>query len=330
MSGLTAAGSRRATIDYTTLVESLYFTNIVFESPSPLQSWSTVRDAIALCSASLKRLSLEISDETFLEFPADYVYFPTKLELSGLTHIKVSSKSQKAPQKLILELLRAAPIGGLKSLRLNRCLSNFDASGWFLIRERGGGELEDLVLTPSVGPNMLGWEERYFHDGLDKIATSCTQLSRVNISGHSCSISQSALEKLTRLATIRQFYFPCSLTDAHLLVLMSSQWRQLEILGMNCMCIDGEHKEKQKEGLSCNRFTDQVMTEFLNALSDNATNYISIFLPTYLISLKTGKRIDTLQWLSCNMHVTSREGARFWYKEVLILSVPASRLANYL
>ena len=167
-----------ATIDYSGLVKLLIVNNIVFDDNSPLQPWSLVSDIIGLVAPHLTGLSLEIGDESFADLPHDYVYLHTNIELPKLKHISMTSKCMQVPLSLVFELLRASPVNGLESIRIARCMTNFDSSGWFLISERGGKALHDLVLSPSIGPNRLAWDEKCFINGLELVSKSCTELKR--------------------------------------------------------------------------------------------------------------------------------------------------------
>jgi hypothetical protein len=251
----------------------------------------------------------------------------TNIEFPKLSILNLSSKCMKIPATLVLELLRAAPKSSLKSVKFSRCMANFDASGWYLLAEKGGDKLTELVLTPSPGPNMLGWDEKGFNQGITDIATTCQSLSKFDLSGHVRPIPHKALETLCSNTNITELYCPCTINDAHLLIMMEfAAWENLKVLGLNCMCVDGEMREKKKDGMSCNRFTDHVMLEFLDHWTA-CPNPVQIYLPSYLIALKTGKRVDTTAWLGIH---AKKDGENFRYKDKLILSVKTNRLAHFL
>lgn len=159
------------------------------------------------------------------------------------------------------------------------------------------------------------------------LKTTC----RIDISGHAIPIPYAALENFTKCQDFSELYTPCTMNDAHLLILMDKPfWKNIKVLGLSCLCVDGEMKERQKDGMSCNRFTDHVLVEFLDHVIDSGPQHeISIFLPLYLIALKTGKRFETIQWLSVSMNITKREKDCFWYKERIKLLVTSNRLATF-
>lgn len=323
-------GRNQTSVDYSSFVRHLNVNNIVFEEDTSLQSWTAVRDVIALVADNLVSLSLNIGDESFVDLSPDYVYLHSETALSALKNLSLQSKCSRVPPKLVSELLRAAPIGGLKSIRMYRCLTNFDATGWFLISERGGESLQDLVLTPSVGPNMLGWDEKLFKQGLQNISKTCPNLKRIDFSGHAIPLPDQALQIFCESRRIEEIYAPCTMNDAHLLIFMGKPaWPNAKCIGLSCLCVTGEITEKQRNGMSCNRFTDHVLLEFLDYMMNSASSKISVYLPVYLIALKTGKRIETLQWLSMSMHITKREKDFFWFKDKLVLSIFSNRLATF-
>ena len=327
---LSRDGRGLTTLDYASYIQTLTIKNIVFEEKSSLQCWKTVRDVISLVGDNLISLNIGIGDESFMDLSSDYLYLPNGIALSRLKNLSLQSKCSQVPSKLVLELLRAAPLGGLTSIKFYRCMPNFDATGWFLIEERGGKSLRDLVLSPSVGPNMLSWDETLFNQGVQNISKVCTNIAKIDLSGHAIVFPNQALENFSASKKLLEFYAPCTMTDAHLLINMSKPvWPLIKCIGLSCMCVDGEMKEKQKNGMSCNRFTDHVLLEFLDFLMSSPSSQIKIYLPVYLIALKTGKRIETLHWLSCSMHITKREKDVFWFKEKLVLSIYSNRLANF-
>ncbi|KAJ3253422.1 hypothetical protein HK103_000691 [Boothiomyces macroporosus] len=329
---LSPKGSRETTIDYISHVQYLTITNIVFDEDTQLQPWSLVRDIIGLCSPTLCGISLEIGDDSFADLPQDFVYLLSNITIPNLRILRVSSKCMRMPSRLVLELLRASPTGGLSSIRFPRCLTNFDASGWFLICEKGGESLEELVLTPAMGPNMLGWDEHMFVQGLEQIAMNCHSLKRIDLSGHALSLPQKVLENFLKFASdITEFYMPCELNDSHLMLFMSNKpWQNIKTLGFSCSCIDGEIRERQPNGMSCNRFVDSVLIAFLDYCVSKIDHSFSIYLPVFILTVKTGKRIETMTWLSELITITQRNGDYFTYKEKIILSVPTRRLYQFI
>jgi hypothetical protein len=328
---LSPQGRRQTQIDYSSLVRYLTVKNIVFEDETPLQSWRLVRDIIGICAPYLVGISFTIGDDSFLDLPNDYVYLNTQIQLPNLKLLSIASKCMRIPNKLVMELLRASGPNSLKSIKFSRCLYNFDASGWYLVCEKGGKELLQLSLTPSIGPNMLGWDEHMFYDGAKALTESCPNVRQLDLSGHAMPIPHDTLELMEKnLKYITHLYLPCNSNDAHLLALMRQPaWTRILILGLSCCCVDGEMKEAKKDGMSCNRFTDHVLLTFLDHFLTTCTKEPEIYLPTYLVSLKNGKRHSTIDWLSKLIHVTKREGYRFWYKDRIILSVPTNRMAIF-
>ena len=322
------SNSRKAMLDYSALVQFVSINQIVFEEISPLQPWSCVRDLISICSKSLVGIQLGIADESFTDLPADYTYLERDITLPNLKYLKLNSKCMKVPHQLVLELLRAAPAGSLKSIKFDRCMTNFDGSEWFLVSERGGNSLTELSLTPSVGPNMLAWEEQVFHNGVKLALNNCPNLKKLDLSGHAIPIKVLMIEEMLKTwRDLTHIYFPCTTNDAHLLALTSQRsWQNLKVLGLSCCCVDGEMKESKKNGLSCNRFTDAVLVTLLDHLLDSESKQIQVYLPVYLVSIKDGKRQATESWLSNSPKITKSENGAHCYKGKIILSVPTNRM----
>ena len=179
---------RKTKLDYSQLVEFVKIHQIIFDEVSPLQPWPCVRDLITICSETLVGIELGIADESFQDLPQDYLYLQPNLSLPRLKYLKLKSKCMKVPHQLVLELLRAAKESQLKSIKFDRCMTNFDGSEWFLVAERGGSSLKELSLTPSVGPNMLSWEQQVFHNGIELALNKCPNLEKVDLSGHAIPI----------------------------------------------------------------------------------------------------------------------------------------------
>ncbi|KAI8896937.1 hypothetical protein BC833DRAFT_595528 [Globomyces pollinis-pini] len=329
---LTSDGKRNTLIDYISLVEMLTISHIVFDNDTPLQSWDLVRDIIVLCSAHLKLLSLSIGDLSFEDLPNDYVYVPSLVNFPKLTHLRLYSTCAKLPEHLVMELLRSTPSNQLVSIRLPKCLTNLTASTWFLICDKGGTALTELVVTPSSGRNMLAWEEQPFVQGLTYISKKCESLKKLDISGHTLMVPFPILEDLVTLATdMTEMYFPCQTNDSHLQVFMNHPpWIHLKTLGLSCQCVDGKIKEEGPNGASCNRFVDTFIISFLNYLLMGVqSDTFQVYLPTFLISIQTGKSIKTVDFLSNCGFITKRDLDRFWFKDRIVLSVPTNRLENF-
>eukprot|EP00842_Homolaphlyctis_polyrhiza_P000875 jgi/Hompol1/1789/HPOL_004803-RA len=326
-----AAASASTLIEYHTFVRSITISHIVFEQPSatPLQSWYLVRDLLGLCASTLRSISIAIGDDSFVDLPPDYSYLHARITFPQLSHLNVTSKCMRLPEKLILELLRASPIDGLASIRLPRCLPNFGAPGWFLIAERGGQSLLELVLTPAIGSNMLGWDEQLFSEGLQQISRVCSEIRSLDISGHSHGIADRTLfELMAHSRQLRELHLPCGLTDAHLVALLTNEpWHHLETLGLTCHCVDGSLRERQPNGMSCNRFADTVIIAVLDHLVKTVmTPTFSLQLPVFVIAVKTGKRADTMSWLSALPAVKPVDSLRVMYKDRIVVSAPTSRI----
>jgi hypothetical protein len=182
------------------MLKSLVVSNIVLDDTS-LQSWNQTRDLLLLCP-ELESLSLVVGDDALLELPT---FLHPNTKLSHLLSLEISCKCPSVSEQLIVELLRACPIGGLVSVRLARCLTNFSATGWFLIAERGGSSLKILELTPAVQAK-LGWEESIFSHGVQQLVKSCPSIEFLDLSGHGCGFDPKVLalylEKMVNLKHI--------------------------------------------------------------------------------------------------------------------------------
>ncbi|KAL2911706.1 hypothetical protein HK105_208807 [Polyrhizophydium stewartii] len=327
-----APRSAPAMAEYHTLVRSVAISQIVFEPPSatPLQSWYLVRDLLGLCAGSLRSVSLAIGDDSFMDLPPDYIYLHSQLVFPRLRRLLVASRCMRLPEKLILELLRASPVGGLESIRLPRCLPNLGAPGWFLLAERGGPALRELVLTPAIGPNMLGWDEQLFVAGLDQLARAAAGLRRLDLSGHSLGISDKTLFlMLAHMRDMRAIHLPCGLADPHLTALLINEpWPHLETLDLTCHCVDGEARELLPNGMSCNRFVDTVILAVLEHLLNGvASSSFAVHLPVYLIAVKTSKRVRTIDWLVTTGDCQRISDEEAVFKSRIRVLAPTNRVA---
>ncbi|KAI8912492.1 hypothetical protein EDD86DRAFT_175375, partial [Gorgonomyces haynaldii] len=287
---LTPQGQRSTLLDYASMVESLSIANIVFDEPSPLPSWSSVRDALALVGPSLQRLNLVIGDDSFLDLPASHTFLHSHVQFTKLKHLQVSSKCMNLPETLLLELLRSSPLNGLESIRFPRCLYNFSATGWYLVTERGGMALKDLELTPSIGPNMLGWDEMAYVNGLENVAKACTNLERLDLSGHALGINPKLLTLfLECLPFLRHVYLPAGLDDSHLITLLTSElWEDLHSLGLT-----------DPHNMPANKFSDNMLLALLDTMDQKLklAKTVRVYLPGQVLQVKSGKKVSFEQWL---------------------------------
>ena len=287
-------------IPYHQLVRSVSISHVVFEESTPLQSWFHVRDLLALCASTIEALHLTIGDDGFMDLPNDYVYLHPQISFPRLKSLQMETRCSRLPERLILELLRASPIESLAEIKLPRCLQNLGASGWFLIAERGGSALTQLVLTPPIGANLLGWDEQLFHLGVEQLARSCPRLTRLDLSGHTIPAFSSIVSLLmASLPDLTHISFPCAMSDAHLLPLLTSnQWPSLKSLSLSCHCVDGQERVKKPNGKPCNEFSDSVIGAVLEHLAIAVSTSLTVELSTHLISVKTGKSVLTIDYIS--------------------------------
>lgn len=323
---LTSKGTRTTILDYASLVEELYISHIVFEAPSsncPLQSWTDIKDIIHLCRDTLTRISLVIGDDSFSDLPLNHSYFHPKTILPCLKHLEVASKCPNLPEQLIVELLRAAPVNGLSSIRLPKLLGNFSSTGWFLISERGGSELRDIELTPSVGFNMLGWDETCFHDGLEKVIKMAPKLKFFDLSGHGMGLSPKMLGKFITDLELEYVFLPSGLDDSHLITILTGPpWSSLKMLGFM--------QTSFETPLSFFNFSDQMMKALIEHLNLIPRQKLQLILPQFLRSVKSGKPLDIVDFLNqlpgCKQ---APENSSLWvFKEKIYISAPNKKLVR--
>lgn len=316
---LTNKGTRSTSLDYASLVKELYITHIVFEGVScSLQSWTDVRDIIHLCARTLVRITLVIGDDSFSDLPLNHTYLHPKTVLSSLKTIEVGSKCPNLPEQLIVELLRASPVNGLSSIRFPKLLSNFSMTGWFLITERGGSALVDLELTPSVGFNMLGWDETCFGNGMDQLTKSSKNLKFVDLSGHATGFSPDLLARLITDLEIEIMFFPAGLDDSHLITILTGPpWTSLKILGFL--------STSTETCLSFFNFSDQMMKAFIEHLNLIPRTTIQLMLPQFLRSVKTGKPLHVKEFL-VNIGCRTIDEEKWLFKEKIVISAPVAKL----
>lgn len=321
---LSSQGTRRTLLDYCALVTAVTITHIVFEQQSPLQAWVNVRDILSLCASNLEGISLGVGDDSVAELAAGHTYLHPSMKFVNLKRIEVTSKCPNMPENFVIELLRASPIEGLESIRFPRCMCNFSATGWFLIAERGGASLKDLELTPSVGFNMLGWEEGSFLSGVEQIVTSCPNIEFLDLSGHGLGFHLRLLNLyIDKMIHLKHLFLPYGLDDSHIVTMLTTPpWPKLESLGLSCPNVD-------KKGMSWNKFADNTLQALLEYIGRKVKSpKIRVFLPDYLIQVKTGRKIEMRLWL--DFLNAKKNGANQWtYQSKLYISPPVNELIRY-
>jgi hypothetical protein len=315
---LTSKGVRKTVLDYASLVKKLYISHIVFDEPSELQSWNDIRDVISLCSKSLTTISLVIGDDSFSDLPTNHTYLHPHTQLTSLRHLEVASKCPNLPEQLIVELLRASPVNKLHAIRLPKLMSNFSSTGWYLIAERGGAALVDLELTPSIGFNMLGWDETCFHNGMEQIIKSCRKLKFLDLSGHAMGITPVILGSLMSKLQVETIFLPSGLDDSHLITILTGPtWNSLKTLGFMPI--------SEEKPLSFFKLSDQMMKAVIEHLLSFPNERIKLILPQYLLSVKSGKPVsvfDFIRGLDCK----ELEAGVWLYKEKIVISAPVKKL----
>ncbi|KAJ3415879.1 hypothetical protein HDV05_003943 [Chytridiales sp. JEL 0842] len=143
----------RTMTDYRPVVRSLHISDLVLDEQevTPYQSWNMARELIRRVAPTLERLILDSDDNRFKDpeyVPAgscgldQRVYFPRIKELT------IGAGCLAFPDEFILDLMRRCPHNSLRAVRLPGCISSMGGTGYFLISERGGTALEELILTP--------------------------------------------------------------------------------------------------------------------------------------------------------------------------------------
>jgi hypothetical protein len=246
--------------------------------------------------------------------------------------LELTSKCHRFPKNLATELLNVCPSSVMESIKIKNCLYDLDSASWESIIQKGGKSLQELALTPAIGPNRLGWDESSFQNGLHHLVSVCNNLLRLDLSGHALFLPHETLELLLMYSTnMEEFYMPCNTNDTHLLVFLKyAPWRNLKALSLACNCIDGEKEDLCRDGVPCTKFTDAVLETFLFHMLQVETPEFHIFLPAFLICVKTGQRKSTLEYMSYYIKLTRRVGDVFWFQERITLSVHTNRMISFL
>ncbi|KAI9357632.1 hypothetical protein DFJ73DRAFT_186046 [Zopfochytrium polystomum] len=150
---MSASADGATMIDYRSAVRSLEIGDLVLDEPevTPLQSWNLARELIRRLSANLEHLYLDSDDPRFRD--GDFIQRGTcgldqRVVFPRIRSVAIAPGCLAFPDEFVYDLLRRCPLGSLSSIRLPGCVRNMSGTGYYLISERGGAALTDLILTP--------------------------------------------------------------------------------------------------------------------------------------------------------------------------------------
>ncbi|KAJ1561819.1 cleavage and polyadenylation specificity factor subunit 2 [Cladochytrium tenue] len=150
---MAASADGTATVDYRTAVRSLELGDLVLDEPevTPLQSWNVARELVRRLAPFLEHLYLDSDDPRFRD--PDFVQPGTcglgrPVVFPRLRSLAIAPGCLAFPDDFVYDLLRRCPKNALASIRLPGCVRSMSGTGYFLIAERGGTALNDLIITP--------------------------------------------------------------------------------------------------------------------------------------------------------------------------------------
>ncbi|RKO88261.1 hypothetical protein BDK51DRAFT_39305 [Blyttiomyces helicus] len=267
------------------------------------QSWRDVRDLLCAVAPGLERLALATGDDAFLNVAGGWI--PAHVTFPNLERFAISPRCVKFSEELVVDLLRRSGRGKLRSVRMKNCMRRFGGAGWYLIAEKGGGALEELVISPAGGGDPgAGWDPVVFASGLAEVVRSCLSLRVLDVSGSRGGIDDKQLGVLlTVLRDLEVVRLPCGINDAHLLAVLTAAPPSLVEIDVACGCGSSGGPGKAP----CNTFSDAIARKLVEELySARAESLMAdivagrirstIVLPSFLRDVKTAKWISSLQW----------------------------------
>lgn len=333
---------RPIAISYASHIQTLSFDSIVFNEPQEdLLNWKDVKTLLLACGSSLESLSLDFDDNTFMNLPQEYEWMEKDLDFPHLTSLQITSRLSSVPEKMAIELLRKCAPQMLEHVSITSCLESFGGTSWYLLHDRISPHLKTLALTPSL-KSKGGWDAELFEKGIHHIVKTSAFLKYVNLAGHRFGLADKTLVILIELAgDLTNVILPCGLNDTHLITLMScSNLSRLKTVNLSCQCALGRFLEIKKDGWPCNKFTDSVLIALMEKfmadnkdirraliLNKSGCQLVELVLPRYIMEVRTGYKLPTLQWATQfrGFMSDSRDRDAIFYKGFRLYS-PGSRL----
>ncbi|KAJ3114081.1 hypothetical protein HDU96_002576 [Phlyctochytrium bullatum] len=320
--------------DYRAAVTNLEITDIVLDEQevTPYQSWNLVRELIRRVSPYLQRLHLDSDDFRF----GDQEYFPEgtcgldqRVVFPRIKALSIGPGCVAFPDSFIIDLLRRCPPESLHSIRFPGCITAMAGTGYFLIAERGGAALRDLILTPpsSYPPRTIGsdeeggdeeargwddarrgdlgpydpsltWDTDLLAEGLIMFSTATPQLKALDLSGHTMGIRPGTIEILLRgCEELEELDLPCGVTDATLYEILTVRPEHLWRLNLACSCYKSHTNPitpwNAKTVLPCSFITDGVVRALLDEVMAGKPGAL-IMLPSHVMEVKTARMIPML------------------------------------
>ncbi|KAJ3219008.1 hypothetical protein HDU67_002998 [Dinochytrium kinnereticum] len=328
------AAEGKTIADYRSAVTNLEITDIVLDEQevTPYQAWNLVRELIRRVSPNLQRLHLDSDDFRF----GDQDYFPQgtcgldqRVVFPRIKALSVGPGCVAFPDSFIIDLLRRCPPESLHSVRFPGCITAMAGTGYFLISERGGTALRDLILTPPssypprsfdfdddrseeegrgwddarrgyLGPYdpSLTWDSDLLADGLILLSTSAPSLKALDLSGHTTGLRPGALETLLRgCEEVEELDLPCGVTDATLYEILTVKPKHLWRLNLACSCYKSHTNpitpSNARNAIPCSFITDGVVRALLDEVMAGKPGAL-IMLPSHVMEIKTARMIPML------------------------------------
>jgi hypothetical protein len=139
--------------DYRPLVRSLHVADMVLDEPevTPYQSWNMARELIRRVAPTLENLVLDSDDGRFGDpelVPPGSCGLDQRVFFPKIKSLTIGAGCLAFPDDFIFDLMRRCPNNVLQAIRFPGCITNMTGNGYYLIAEKGGEALEELIMTP--------------------------------------------------------------------------------------------------------------------------------------------------------------------------------------
>lgn len=257
---------QESTVDYTLYVKHISLPYITKED------WPVYRELLECCQSSLLSITFGSKEESLKNVGEDW--FNHGILFEKLEKIMVYRGCRNIPERLIVALLRRCKDSTIKSICLDSAYSSLGGAFWFLLQQKAGKALKELILTSpqflQVGVDQ-SWDAKLFEEALPTLVRTSSHITSLDLSNiPSTNVDLSLLLKLP----LMELGLPNGLYDGHLLQIqkfIESPDCKIFRLWVAFDNVPQQHytdllKNKTYAIAPPNRFSTAVVLDFLKAI----------------------------------------------------------------